>query len=61
MFCCVELCDFVFEHLTISRFRAGNFCSISLSNSGFLELFEENKQDSCSHEDNFANHRVTAL
>jgi hypothetical protein len=21
---CVELCDFVLEHLTISRFRAGN-------------------------------------
>ena len=39
----VELCDFVLEHLTISRFNAGNSYSISLSNSRFLELFEVNK------------------
>ena len=36
-------CGFVLEHLTISRFRAGNSCSISLPKSGFLELFEGNK------------------
>lgn len=39
----MELCDFVLEHLTISRFSAGNSYSISLSNSRFLELFEVNK------------------
>ena len=31
---------FVLEHLTISRFHAGNSSSISLPKSGFLELFQ---------------------
>ena len=37
------VCDFALEHLTISRFRGANSYSVSLSNSGFLEMFEVNK------------------